>query len=343
MENYFGLSLILQKKPHLCRLKKRNMNIIFMGTPDFAVESLKILVENHYNIVAVVTTPDKPAGRGQKLSVSAVKQYALSQNLNVLQPDKLKNQEFLEELHALKPDLQIVVAFRMLPVEVWSLPSRGTFNLHASLLPNYRGAAPINWAVINGEKETGATTFFIEHQIDTGNIILQKTIPINAQDSAGDVHDKLMMMGANLVLETVRLIEQNQAESIPQSKLVQNSNSLKAAPKIFKEHCKINWALSAEKLHNFIRGLSPYPSAWTEIKSKKTNEIVSAKIFKTNVEVGLVSEPIGALLSDGKSFLKIASTFGYLHILSLQLAGKKQLNINEFLRGFPISDWEINI
>lgn len=318
------------------------MNIVFMGTPDFAVESLKILFENNYNIVAVVTAPDKPAGRGQKLSQSAVKEYAIKNNLKVLQPEKLKNPLFIEELQNLKADLQIVVAFRMLPEIIWKMPTYGTFNLHASLLPDYRGAAPLNWAVINGETETGVTTFFIEQEIDTGNLLFQEKVSISENETAGELHDKLMLIGSKLVLKTVQSIENKNYTKTPQSALINKGVELKSAPKIFKEHCRINWNQDVYNVHNLIRGLSPYPTAWTEIKSTTTGEVISMKIYLSEAIAENHQLEIGTLVTDNKTFIKVAVQNGFVSIRSLQLAGKKQLKVDEFLRGFAkIHEWKI--
>jgi methionyl-tRNA formyltransferase len=254
------------------RKTKEELRIVFMGTPEFAVESLKILVEGGYNVVGVVTMPDKPAGRGYKVQFSPVKQYALENNLLLLQPEKLKDENFLENLQSLKADLQIVVAFRMLPEIVWNMPPLGTFNLHASLLPQYRGAAPINWAIINGEKETGVTTFFLTHEIDTGKIILQEKIPILPSDNAGTLHDKLMMLGASAVKKTVDLIISDAVQPIDQSELLKNTIELRSAPKIFRENCEIDVSWDVERAHNFVRGLSPYPGAWMNLVFPHTNE-----------------------------------------------------------------------
>jgi methionyl-tRNA formyltransferase len=300
-----------------------------MGTPDFAVESLKALHENGYQVVGVITMPDKPAGRGHKIQYSPVKQYALDQNLRLLQPEKLKDETFLDELKSLQADLQIVVAFRMLPELVWNMPRLGTFNLHASLLPQYRGAAPINWAVINGETETGATTFFLQHEIDTGNIILQEKMPVSQTDTAGDIHDRLMVMGGKLVVKTVDLILEGKAQGKPQ----QHSDELKLAPKIFKETCRIDWNKSTGELYNFVRGLSPYPAAWTEITSP-SGELLQIKIFETKEERHAHNQTPGKLLTDNKSFVKITTPDGYLNLLSLQLPGKKRMSVEELLRGY---------
>jgi len=308
-----------------------------MGTPDFAVESLKELHENGFNISGVITMPDKPAGRGHKIQYSPVKQYALEHNLKLLQPEKLKDESFLQELKSLQADLQIVVAFRMLPEVVWNMPRFGTFNLHASLLPQYRGAAPINWAIINGETETGVTTFFLTHEIDTGNIILQEKMPISNTDTAGDIHDKLMIIGGQLVKETVELILAGKAEGKPQPHIEQ----LKLAPKIFKDTCKIDWNKSAEELYNFVRGLSPYPAAWTELVSPE-NEAVGLKIFETKIELQPYhNEPLGKLISDGKNYIKVATKDGFLQLISVQLAGKKRMQTDELLRGFKIDGYTL--
>lgn len=309
------------------------LRIVFMGTPEFAVESLKILVEDKYNVVGVVTMPDKPAGRGHKLQYSAVKQYALAQNLPVFQPEKLKDESFLEDLRALKADLQIVVAFRMLPEVVWNMPRYGTFNLHASLLPQYRGAAPINWAIINGEKETGATTFFLTHEIDTGKIILQEKIEISDTDNAETVHDRLMVLGAGLVKRTVDLLTEGRTDAIDQSQFIQDETILKSAPKIFKETCEIDFSKSVEEIYNFVRGLSPYPTAWTEIAFPDQSEKMTLKIFETEKEFSKHELPIGTLLTDGKKWAKIALTDGFIHLKSVQAPGKKRMEIGELLRG----------
>ncbi|AFK02296.1 Methionyl-tRNA formyltransferase [Emticicia oligotrophica DSM 17448] len=301
------------------------MKIVFMGTPDFAVASLKALVESGKEVVAVITAPDKPSGRGLVMNETPVKKYAVSKGIPVLQPEKLKNPEFLEQLRSYQADLQIVVAFRMLPEVVWNMPHLGTFNLHGSLLPQYRGAAPINWAVINGETETGVTTFFLQHEIDTGNIIFAEKTPILPDDNAGTIHDKLMEIGAGLVVKTVEAIEAGNYPQIPQDM----SAELKSAPKIFKETCQINWNQPAEKVHNFIRGLSPYPAAWALLNDK------SCKIYKTEIgEVTDDSLEIGSFKTDGKSFLDFKTADKYLKIKELQLEGKKRMGIEEFLRGF---------
>lgn len=305
-----------------------------MGTPDFAVESLRALVEGGYNVVGVITMPDKPMGRhGSVLQACAVKQYAQSVGLPVLQPAKLKDEDFLAELKALRADLQIVVAFRMLPEVVWSMPRLGTFNLHASLLPQYRGAAPINWAVINGDTETGVTTFFLTHEIDTGRIIRQKRLPIAETDDVGTVHDALMRMGARLVTETVDLLLENESlETIPQEQLYVHESDLRPAPKIFKDTCRIAWKQPLKSIYNFIRGLSPYPAAWTELVSPEGG-VQTLKIYQTEMREATHNFPIGSLHTDRKSYLEVAVSGGFLRLLSVQLAGKKRMPIADFLNG----------
>ncbi len=302
------------------------MKIVFMGTPDFAVESLKALVDSgSCEVVAVITAPDKPSGRGLVMNETPVKKYAISKGIPVLQPEKLKNHQFLEELRSYKADLQIVVAFRMLPEVVWNMPRLGTFNLHGSLLPQYRGAAPINWAVINGETETGVTTFFLQQEIDTGNVIFAEKTPILIDDNAGTIHDKLMMIGASLVVKTVESIKSGNYPQIPQDM----SLELKSAPKIFKETCQINWNLTAENIHNFVRGLSPYPASWTILNDK------TCKIYKTEIgEIANDSAEIGSFKTDGKTYLDFRSANNWIKIKELQLEGKKRMGIEEFLRGF---------
>lgn len=309
------------------------MRIVFMGTPDFAVESLKILVENNYEVAGVITMPDKPAGRGHKVQFSPVKQYALEKNLKLLQPEKLKDETFLKELRELNADVQVVVAFRMLPEVVWNMPRLGTFNLHASLLPQYRGAAPINWAIINGEKETGATTFFLTHEIDTGKIILQEKIPISDTDNAGTIHDKLMVTGSLMVRKTIDLLMDNQIEGIDQEQFTTDSESLKPAPKIFKETCKVDWNQTSKEIHNLVRGLSPYPTAWTEIKLPGQSETILLKIFETECEISEHSHKTGEIITDGKKTLKIAVVDGYIHLKNVQAPGKKRMETGELLRG----------
>lgn len=316
-------------------MTKQSFKIVFMGTPDFAVESLRALVEGGYNVVGVVTMPDKPMGRHQtELSQSAVKQYAVSQGLPVLQPEKLKDPEFLEALRAWQADLQIVVAFRMLPEVVWGMPPHGTFNLHAALLPQYRGAAPINWAIINGDTETGITTFFLDHDIDTGQVIQRVPVPILDTDNVEDVHDKLMVLGARLVTETVDNIIAGTVTPIPQSALTTDA-PLRPAPKIFKETCRIDWSLPVKRVYDFIRGLSPYPAAWTELVAPDGRHQV-LKVYGATKEVTAASpmETVGTLVTDGKNTLKVALSDGYLHLTTIQLAGKKRMPVADFLRGF---------
>lgn len=320
-------------------MEKNSLRIIFMGTPEFAVESLKALVENGYNVVGVVTMPDKPAGRGYKLQPSPVKQYAQQQGLTVLQPEKLKDETFLNELKQLKADLQIVVAFRMLPEVVWNMPPKGTFNLHSSLLPQYRGAAPINWAIINGEKETGVTTFFLSHEIDTGKIIFQEKTAISETDNAGTLHDRLMVMGAALVLKTVDAILDESVESIPQDQFIRGDLQLKPAPKIFKEDCRIDWNKPAGEILNLIRGLSPYPAAWSELVFQNNGDAIRFKVFSgelTNSPTNNL-EP-GKLRTDNKKYLEVATKDTFLRITELQMTGKKRVSITEFLNGYKISD-----
>jgi methionyl-tRNA formyltransferase len=317
-------------------MNKKDLKIIYMGTPDFAVEPLKKLVENNYSIVAVVTNPDKPAGRGQKEQESAVKKYAKSKDLNILQPDKFRDEAFLKQLKELNADLQIVVAFKMLPEIVWNMPKLGTFNLHASLLPQYRGAAPINWAIINGDNKTGVTTFFLKHKIDTGNVIFQEEVPIHNNDNAGIIHDKLMYKGADLVLKTVEAILNEDYQEINQKDLISDRVEIKHAPKIFKNDCKIDWQKDLNSIYNLIRGLSPYPAAWTEIKNIK-NETVQLKLFVTEKVDSSHNEIPGEFISDKKNFLKVAVQEGYINILELQQAGKKRMSVTDFLKGFQIT------
>ena len=314
-------------------MDKKDLRIVYMGTPEFAVESLKRLVEGGYNIVGVITMPDKPMGRhGSVLQPSPVKQYAVSQGLKVLQPEKLKNEEFVAELRSLNADLQIVVAFRMLPEVVWNMPRLGTFNLHASLLPQYRGAAPINWAVINGDTETGITTFFLKHEIDTGEIIDQVRVPIADTDNVEVVYERLMRLGGDLVLKTVDAIMEGSVKTIPQEELAQ-VGELRPAPKIFKETCRIDWTIGVKRIYDFVRGLSPYPAAWTELYQEGTDPVM-LKIFETEKLFCEHSLAPGTIVTDCKTYFKIASSDGYVNVLSLQLAGKKRMEINDFLRGY---------
>ncbi|MDR3340677.1 MAG: methionyl-tRNA formyltransferase [Candidatus Symbiothrix sp.] len=309
-----------------------SLRIVFMGTPDFAVESLRALVEGGYHVVGVITMPDKPAGRGYQLQTSPVKEYALSQNLPLLQPEKLKDPEFLAQLQAWNADLQIVVAFRMLPEVVWGLPPLGTFNLHASLLPHYRGAAPINWAIINGEKETGVTTFFLTHEIDTGKIIAQERIPIKDTDNAGIIHDKLMLTGARLVVKTVDDIISCNIHPVEQGEIANNEQGLKPAPKIFKETCRIDWNKPTKEIYDFIRGLSPYPAAWTELETRQ-GEMLNLKIFVAEKIIESHDLQTGMIVTDGKKQLSITASDGFIRLKDIQQAGKKRMSAEDFLRG----------
>lgn len=340
------------------------LRIVYMGTPDFAIEPLRQLLDNGYNVVGVITMPDKAIGRHHDtLQPSPVKKFYLEQHLDergiaLLQPEKLKDDQFLEQLRALQADLQIVVAFRMLPEVVWAMPPKGTFNLHTALLPQYRGAAPMNWAIINGDKETGVTTFFLDHDIDTGRIIMQSRTPIHETDNVEDIHDRLMVMGAELVLKTVRAIEDGTAESIPQDQFM-TEEPLRHAPKIFKETCQIDWKQSAEKVYNFVRGLSPYPAAWSTLVTADGKR-QDVKVFKCQRADGSTSQrtdgstgqradesssapiqngaqPVGTVLADGKS-LKVRVEDGYIMIDELQVAGKKRMAVADFLRGAHLSE-----
>lgn len=303
------------------------MRIVFMGTPDFAVPSLDILVQHGYNIVGVITATDKVGGRGKKkILESAVKKYAVSKGIKVLQPKNLKKPDFVEELRALKADLQVVVAFRMLPEVVWNMPPIGTFNLHGSLLPKYRGAAPINWAVIRGETQTGVTTFFLKHAIDTGNLLFQSKMPIGENDTVGEVHDKMMALGADLVLKTVQAIESGNYTAQPQ-----DESLVSHAPKIFHETCQVDFSQSTVDVHNFIRGLSPYPTAWTQLEGKKL------KLFRTLKSIEAHQHEPGSFHSDNKSFLKIATQDGFVDVLELQIAGRKRMKIKDFLNGYQLA------
>lgn len=320
-----------------------SLRIVFMGTPEFAVASLDILYKNGYDIVSVITVPDKPAGRGYELQESAVKKYAKAKGLNILQPEKLKSEEFLDQYRALNPDLNIVVAFRMLPEVVWSYPKHGTFNLHASLLPQYRGAAPINWAIINGETETGATTFFIDKEIDTGKIILNEKVTITPTMNAGELHDILMINGAELVLKTVKTIENNEVSLTEQLQLIENQQIiLKSAPKIFKEHCYLNINKPLKNIYNHIRGLSPYPASIARLTDKNQSEI-PVKIYSSHAEYFVNSANAGDLATDGKTFLAIEHPEGRIYIDELQLPGKKRLSTADYLRGSQLStgDWKL--
>lgn len=308
----------------------RELRIVFMGTPEFAVASLHALFEAGCNIAGVITAPDKPAGRGMQLQQSAVKKYALEKGLHILQPEKLKNPQFLQELAALEADLQVVVAFRMLPEVVWSMPAMGTINVHGSLLPQYRGAAPINWAIINGEKETGVTTFKLQHAIDTGNILLQERIPISDEETAGMLHDKMKMVGAELLVKTVKALAHGTLVETPQA-TISDEAAIKHAPKIFTETCRIDWNKPVHTVHNLIRGLSPYPGAFTHLGGK------TLKIFAAVRQVGNPAQMPGEWDSDQKTFLRFACADGYISVLELQLEGKKRMKVEDFLRGYRFS------
>jgi len=323
-------------------MNKKDFRIVFMGTPEFAVASLDKLMHEGYTIPAIVTAPDKPAGRGKKLTSSAIKLYAEANGLNVLQPEKLKSEEFLSELASLKADLFVVVAFRMLPEVVWNMPPKGTINLHASLLPQYRGAAPINRAVMNGETETGLTTFFLTHEIDTGNIIAQHRLPIGFTENAGDVHDRMMLAGADLLATTVEQIMTNSYKAIPQSEETNSESELKHAPKIFKEDCSINWHHPGLNIYNQIRGLSPYPTAFTEIRGKDT-EPYQLKIFSSTFEpIGVDKEAAlkslepGTIVIEDRKSMRIATTDGWIYVKEVQQQGRKRMLVGDYLRGLAI-------
>ncbi|GAA3612694.1 methionyl-tRNA formyltransferase [Flavivirga amylovorans] len=305
----------------------RDLRIVFMGTPDFAVTTLKALVENKYHIVGVITAPDKPAGRGRKLNESAVKIYAKEADLNILQPTNLKQGDFLDELKALKANLQIVVAFRMLPKVVWQMPEYGTFNLHASLLPNYRGAAPINWAIINGEVKTGVSTFFIDEKIDTGDMILQEEIDIESDENVGSLHDKLMNIGSTLVIQTVNAIKKGDVKTTPQK----TTKNIRTAYKLHKDNCKIDWNASIDNIYNKIRGLSPYPAAWCTFINGEDE--LDVKIYRADKEITPHTKSIGSIISNKKE-LKIAVTNGYITIKEIKLPGKRTMDIKSLLNGY---------
>ena len=315
----------------------RKLRIIYMGTPPFAVEPLRAIVQAGYNVLAVITAPDKPAGRGQKIQFSAVKEFALENNIRILQPEKLKDPDFVAELKNLNANLQVVVAFRMLPELVWQMPEYGTLNLHASLLPQYRGAAPINHAIMNGETETGLTTFFIEQEIDTGNIILSRKLPILPSDDAGALHDKLMVAGGEVVLETLKLIETGNIKIQTQDTILPDKTLLYPAPKIFKPDCRINWADQCVKIHNQVRGLSPFPAAFSYLITD--NEVTKqVKIFRTSfILTDSIGSP-GTIITDHKNSFSIAAGDGIIRIEELQLEGKKRMTVSEFLRGIKIPD-----
>lgn len=325
-----------------------NLRIVYLGTPDFAVEPLRRLLEKQracdscgYEIVGVVTMPDKVINkRGAQLLMSPVKQFAVAEKLPVLQPESLKDEAFQEELRGWRADLQIVVAFRMLPQAVWGMPRLGTFNLHASLLPQYRGAAPINWAIINGDKETGVTTFFLKHEIDTGDVIFRDVVTIDEEDNAGTLHDKLMLQGGDTVLRTVDAIVRGEAASVAQSQMYACEEELRPAPKIFRDTCRIDWSRSVQQVYDFIRGLSPYPAAWCEL-SDATGSRLSLKVYSAGKEYAAHNITPGTLLSDGKSFMKVAVDGGYVVFNEVQLAGKKRMPVVDLLRGFSVEGMNI--
>lgn len=306
------------------------MKIVFMGTPQFAVASLDELIQAGADIAGVITAPDKPAGRGQKVTESAVKQYAVEHGLRILQPTNLKDPDFLAELRSLDADLQVVVAFRMLPEEVWNMPDKGTINLHASLLPQYRGAAPLNWALINGEKESGVTTFFLKHNIDTGNVLFTEKVTLTGHETAGELHDRLMHKGAGLLVKTVKAVESGRYNEHPQSSLLEEHVELKTAPKIYKDDCKINWDQSVIGVYNFIRGLSPTPAAFTELNGK------TFKIYGSDYQETEPGIQPGAFLTDNKTYLKFAAQDGFINVTDVQQEGKKRMEIAEFLRGVKL-------
>jgi len=340
-KNIYCIKILIELQPYktkpfyyFCRMSieiKNDFRIVFMGTPEFAVASLDALVKAGYNIVGIITAPDKPAGRGLQLTQSAVKKYAVENNLNILQPEKLKNEIFISELKALHADVQVVVAFRMLPEIVWNMPPLGTINVHASLLPQYRGAAPINWAIINGEKETGITTFKLQHEIDTGNILLQQKVLIDENETAGSLYDKLKTVGATLIVKTIKELAEGKLTESPQLTNQSLLPEIKHAPKIFTETCKIDWNKSAKEIDNLIRGLSPYPGAFSFLQSK------TIKIYQCKKEIISHKLATGAFETDGKHYLKFACSNGYIHVLEIQLEGKKRMLIEDFLRGYQFN------
>lgn len=321
-------------------MPNHSLRIIYMGTPDFAVLPLKKLVEAGHNIVGVVTNPDKPAGRGQQLQESAVKKYALQAGLKILQPERFRDENFLKELAGLKADLQLVVAFKMLPECVWNMPPLGTVNLHASLLPDYRGAAPINWAVINGEKISGVTTFLLKHEIDTGNLIFQEKVTITDEMTAGELHDELMLKGADLLLKTVEAIETDNYRLVDQTALLEGRQAIHA-PKIFKDDMKVNWNNPLESIYNHIRGLSPFPAAWTELQHNTSGTLLTLKIFKTEKLSRKHDHKVGDIMTDGKKTFDVFVDGGLLRIRELQLSGKKRMITEEFLRGFRLEEYHL--
>jgi methionyl-tRNA formyltransferase len=324
------------------------LRIVYLGTPDFAVEPLKRLLEKQhtdvacgFEVVGVVTMPDKMINkRGNQLLMSPVKQFAVSEGLPVLQPESLKSEDFLKALAAWRADLQIVVAFRMLPESVWNMPRLGTFNLHASLLPQYRGAAPINWAIINGDKETGVTTFFLKHEIDTGDVIFRDRVAIEESDNAGTLHDKLMYQGGDTVLRTVETIVKGEVSALPQEQMYAVESELRPAPKIFRDTCRVDWEKECAAIYDFVRGMSPYPAAWCEIADSAGNP-TAIKVYEVAKELAEHGFAAGTLLTDGKSYAKVAVRGGYINLLSLQIPGKKRMPITDLLRGFPLGDYTV--
>ncbi len=320
---------------------EKDLRIVFMGSPAFAVDSLNILLEKGFNIAGVVTVPDKPAGRGQIIRQSPVKEYALKHGIKVLQPFNLKDIDFINDLSSLNADLQVVVAFRILPKIIWDMPPNGTVNLHASILPQYRGAAPINWAIINGESKTGVTTFFLDQKVDTGNIIFRESVDIESNETAGELHDRLKKTGAELLLKTVIAIMNDDYDITNQESLLDDEGILKPAPKIFRDDCKLDWSKSVDEIHNKIRGLSPYPTAYTELISPD-DERYYIKVYRSSVEKVEHSFSIGEILSDKVSFLKIAAKDGFVYLEEVQASGKKQMKIKDFLHGFNIQEnWRV--
>lgn len=315
-------------------MTKQQLRIIYMGTPEFAVAPLKALVDNGFNVVAVVTGEDKPQGRGRKIMPTPVKELAQSLGIPVLQPAKLKDEGFQAELRSYNADLQVVVAFRMLPEAVWSMPKLGTFNLHTAILPQYRGAAPINWAVINGETKSGVTTFMLDHDIDTGGIMLKHEVDILPEDNAGTLHDKLMVVGADLVVKTVEMILSGNVKTIPQSELIKPGTILKPAPKIFKEDCRLDFSKDGITIKNLVRGLSPYPTAFTTLKIKDKD--MSLKVFAVDFEPSKGVTETGKVFTDNKTFIKISCADGYIQLLDIQLEGKKRMGVVDFLRGVKL-------
>lgn len=320
----------------------KDLRIVYMGTPDFAVLPLQKVIEAGYNVVAVVTNPDKPAGRGRKVQESAVKTYAKELGIPILQPEKFRDPQFLEELAALKADLQLVVAFKMLPEVVWSMPKYGTMNLHASMLPAYRGAAPINWAIINGDKESGVSTFILRHEIDTGAVLLQQAVPVSETMTAGELHDILMEVGADLLVKSVDAIASGEYTLIEQDKL-SNGHEPRHAPKIFKEDMKIDWSSKLKDIYNKVRGLSPFPAAWFELESVATGEVVPVKLFVAEAKESASEECIGKIISDGKHDMGIIVDGGVLYIKELQIAGKRRMAIDDFLRGFNVEQYKVKM